>query len=811
MELPTYAFQRERFWLESSAGGGDFAAAGQGDAEHPLLGAAVRLAGDQGWVFTGRVSLGTDAWLRDHVVLGAVLLPGTAFVELALAAARHVGAGGVEDLALVAPLVLAGERAVRLQVAVGESDEDGRRPVNVYSCPDGEDLGEAVWSLHASGLLCAAGEIAGGDVEFEPFAWPPEGAEEVEVEWLYDRLADRGYDYGPAFQGLRAAYRSGDVWFAEVALSGELEVQAGGFCVHPALADAALHTVALAALDQADAGDAPAVPFSFSGVRVIRDGAAALRVRVEVVQDGVRLVALDEAGEPALAIESLTARAVDPAALQARANANADSLYAVQWVAVEQDAGAAEAVVELDDGGVAALEQAISDGAAAPGVVLMRAGALGGSVHETSERALELLKAWLASEPLADARLVLVTDAALVVAAGESPNLVQAPVVGLVRSAASESPLRFGVVDLDGAQASDAALAGAVASEEPELALRDGVLYAPRLVRARSAPEGGLIPPAADSRWRLGIERTGSLEDLELVPVQDAPLGEGQVRVAVRAAGLNFRDVLIALGVYPGEAPLGSEAAGVVVEVAAGVEDLCVGDRVMGLIADGFGTHAIADRRALVEIPEGWSFGQAASVSVVFLTAYYGLFDIAGLQRGERVLIHAAAGGVGMAALQLARHVGAEVFATAHPDKWDVLRGLGIDDEHIASSRSLSFATSSWSAPAARAWTWCWTRWRASSLTRRLSCCQAEAGSWRSARPMFVTPTRSRRSTRASATGRLTCSRPGPTASKSCWPRCWSCSSGARSSTSRSRASTCAARQTRSDGCARADTSASSC
>ena len=185
----------------------------------------------------------------------------------------------------------------------------------------------------------------------------------------------------------------------------------------------------------------------------------------------------------------------------------------------------------------------------------------------------------------------------------------------------------------------------------------------------------------------------GSFEDLSLVESVSAvgPLGLGEVRVGVRAAGLNFRDVLISLGMVPGEAFVGTEGAGVVLEVGPGVEGLAVGDRVMGMLVRGFGPVAVTDRRSLVKMSDGWSFAQAASIPTVFLTAYYGLVDIAGLGSGDRVLVHAAAGGVGMAAVQIAQHLGAEVFATASQGKWESLRALGLDESRIASSRTLEF------------------------------------------------------------------------------------------------------------------------
>ena len=235
------------------------------------------------------------------------------------------------------------------------------------------------------------------------------------------------------------------------------------------------------------------------------------------------------------------------------------------------------------------------------------------------------------------------------------------------------------------------AVAGALSVGEPELAIREGVSFAPRLARAGAG--GSLTPPPGGAAWHMSTQSSGTLESLVLRPNPSAgePLGAGQVRIAMHAAGLNFRDVLIALGMYPGEAPIGGEGAGVVLEVSSDVGGLAVGDRVMGLMSDAFGPVAVAESQLLVKMPDDWSFIQGASVPIVFLTAYYGLVDLARLKDGEKLLVHGAAGGVGMAALQLAGHIGAEAFATAHPDKWWALEGLGVDETHISSSRSLEF------------------------------------------------------------------------------------------------------------------------
>jgi NADPH:quinone reductase-like Zn-dependent oxidoreductase len=221
------------------------------------------------------------------------------------------------------------------------------------------------------------------------------------------------------------------------------------------------------------------------------------------------------------------------------------------------------------------------------------------------------------------------------------------------------------------------------------VAIRDGAVLARRLGR----PAGALAVPGGGVPWRLAVTEQGTLESLALVacPEAAAPLGAGQVRVAVRAAGMNFRDVVISLGMVPGEPVLGSEAAGVVLEAGPGVTALAPGDRVTGLVDGGFGPVAVADARQLVRVPAGWSFAQAAAVPVAFATAWYGLADLGRAAAGQRVLIHAATGGVGTAAVGIARLLGLEVFATASPGKHGLLRGMGFDEDHIASSRDAGF------------------------------------------------------------------------------------------------------------------------
>ncbi|WP_299542553.1 polyketide synthase dehydratase domain-containing protein, partial [uncultured Streptomyces sp.] len=376
--LPTYAFQRERYWLTSGRSSGDLAAAGLVQLEHPLLSAAVAVGDRDEWVFTGRLSTETEPWVKDHAVLGTVLVPGTALVELAMAAGRHVGAPVLEELVLEAPLILDEKTSVQLQVAVGDADEEGRRAVAVYSRSEvaGDAKADAV--CHGRGTLVVVQDRPGAEF---PTHWPPTGAEPIGVDALYAELPDSGYDYGPAFQGVRAAWRVGDDVYAEVALAEELAGTAVGFGLHPALFDATLHG-GLGRLNQGDASSA-SLPFSWSGVRVDRTGPTRVRVRISTVDEwALRIDMVGEQGEPVASVERLAFRPVDTARLAGAQQTGGDSLFRVEWVVVPEAGGSLGGsvgrVAVLGDlvapgerfAGVGELEAAVAAGAAVPEVVL---------------------------------------------------------------------------------------------------------------------------------------------------------------------------------------------------------------------------------------------------------------------------------------------------------------------------------------------------------------------------------------------------------------------------------------------------------
>ncbi|MFJ9034789.1 SDR family NAD(P)-dependent oxidoreductase, partial [Streptomyces sp. NPDC102274] len=712
VDVPTYPFQHQWIWPAGSQAGaaGDVRAAGLGSAEHPLLGAAVELAEGEGALFTGRLSVQSHPWLADHAVMGRILLPGTALLELAFRAGDEVGCDRVEELTLAAPLVLPAGGAVQVQVRVGGADDADRRSITVHSRLDGAD--ERSWTQHAMGVL-TAGDRAPAD-SFDATVWPPEGAEALEAEGCYERFAELGFVYGPVFQGLRAAWRRDGEIFAEVSLSESAESDAAAFGLHPALLDSALHASLLAGDGEEGNGG---LPFSWEGASLYATGASAIRVRIAPAagRGAVSIAVADLSGEPVASVDSLLVRAVSSEELSADAALARDALFGLDWVPVpvasDTGTGVPEAVAlvgpdafGLVDGLTASgsrveayadLASLAAGESPVPDVVLVAVsgdrGGVAESAHALTTDVLALAQGWPAEERFAGSRLVFVTRGAMAAGDEEATDVAAASVWGLVRSAQTENPGCFGLVDLGLTDDGAASLARSLTTDEPQVVIRDGAILAGRLARLASGT--GLVPPAGVP-WRLDSETRGSLDGLSLAAFPEvlAPLTGSEVRIDVRAAGVNFRDVLKALDMYPGDAGrMGREAAGVVTEVGPEVTGLRPGDPVTGLVSGGFGSLVVGDARLLTRLPDGWSWETAASMPLVFLTAYYALVELGGLRRGEKVLIHAGAGGVGMAAIQVANHLGAEVFATASEGKWDVLRSLGVAGDHLASSRTTDF------------------------------------------------------------------------------------------------------------------------
>ncbi|WP_182882183.1 type I polyketide synthase [Microbispora sp. H10949] len=600
VSLPTYPFQHGRYWVDAPARReGDAAGLGLSEPGHPLLDAAVDLAGDGGdagdggEVFVGRVSPALHDWIPDHAVAGTVLLPGTALVELAAHAAARAGLGGVEELTLHAPVVVPAEGDLTVQMIVGPDDGTGRRSLTLHSRPAGDETGDAAadgpWTRHAEGALLAG---APGDPDAPEWddlrgSWPPPGSSAVDVTRVYDRLDEGGFHYGPAFQGLRGVWRRGEVLFAEVALPEAAQAAPQGYGVHPALFDAALHAMAAGQAATGEQAGELRVPFAWHGVAVHAAGSGTLRVRFSRTGDqSVAILAADETGAPVLTVESLVTRPITAEQLQAARAPHRDSLFRLDWPALQPlpaqrvraercavlggepapwaahhyphpatpsgppaaasarvaadgassaadtpgdspaesvtDASAepsagipgdalgtapvaksADALADARTGSAAgglagALDGLPESGASVPEYVVVRLpepapgapGGVAGAVRSSVGEVLALVRRWLADERFAASRLVILTRNAVAPEGGGLPDLAAASVWGLIRSAQSEHPGRLTLVDTDGTARSADALPTALASGEPQVVIREGVIRVGRLVRADIRPGG---------------------------------------------------------------------------------------------------------------------------------------------------------------------------------------------------------------------------------------------------------------------------------------------------------------------------------
>ncbi|MEV0918456.1 type I polyketide synthase [Streptomyces sp. NPDC049967] len=600
-ELPRYAFQRGRYWLEADR---PETTAEPDTAPHPFLRSATSTADDDGLLLSGLLSLGGQPWLAGHVVLGTVLLPATAFVDMAVHAGDRVGAPVLEELTLTAALSLPRDGTVELQVKVARPDAHGRRNVVFHARPHTPGY-DGPWTRHASGTL-APQELP--EPAAAPGPWPPEGAVPLPLdagagEDFYDRLAHSGLRYGPAFQGLRAAWRLGDDILAEVSLPPGEHGDAGRFTLHPALLDSALHTLMLAGAAPDDSG--VSLPFAWSGVRLHASGARRLRVRVfPTAENGARLELADDSGTPVATVASLVLRPLPREQLNA-VRAHDDCLFRLDWTPLPASATASTSpptwgllgepgprlreTLLRSDVRPTPYEDVASAGADAPAVVIACPPPTGtdgadraAAAHRTAGWALRLVQDWLAEERLAGSRLVIVTSGAVVTGAEADDRtargddaLVCAPVWGLFRSAQTENPGRFALVDTDDSPASAGALAQALTSPEPQTALRDGVAYVPKLV------------PASLTATDEGPPRRLDPEGTVLITGGAGSLGVSFARHLVAEHGIRHLLLVGRRGAdTPGAAELSAELAELGAEVTVAACDVADRTALAALLAD---------------------------------------------------------------------------------------------------------------------------------------------------------------------------------------------------------------------------------
>ncbi len=743
ISLPTYPFQRSAYWSNKSASklkSSRRTHAVIDEHAHPLLGQRIQSA-SRDILFENEISIDRLPFLNDHRVYGSAVVPGTAYMEIGLAAAREVfgtGQYSLENLSVHEPLILDDNSAQIVQVIVN-TEGAGRGSFQIFSQID-DGSSPANWKLHAKGDI---------EVTQNPSAHSAPSLEVVQssfdkavaLDGYYEHLNLTGLEYGPAFQGMK------QLWHKQGEALGytQLDFQPGevnAYQLHPALLDTTMHPLDGALNEDVyETKDGIFLPVGLKRLTLYRPlGEAAWSHVIVHGQDGSKEIGesftadihiYDNNGQLAAEIESMYFKRAARESLRRALEQRFDNwLYEVAWhskpLAWTDTRDTERWLILADRGGVGEhlAAQLAQYGRTADVVFADGSGTAQGTLDfsqpESFERLLSstpydgIVHAWTLDADLSDldaaqmlgtasvlhtvqalakanlegaSRLWLLTQNA------QAGNAAQASVWGLGRVIGNEHPeIWGGLVDLQGSHEQFDLLAQHLlaADGETQAVLRDGERLVARLATLTDPPETLKIEPGQP--FELDISQRGILENLILRPVSRRTPGQGEVEVQVLATGLNFRDVLNALGMYPGNAgALGTECAGVVVNVGEGVENIAVGDEVIVLAGGTFRSHVIASADLVFPKPANLTMAEAVSLPTTFLTAYYGFYRLANMKAGDRVLIHAAAGGVGLAAVQLALRSGAEIFGTAgSTEKREFLKSIGV--HHVLNSRTLDFA-----------------------------------------------------------------------------------------------------------------------
>ena len=729
LELPTYPFQRRRYWPKASGISAD------GATVSGILGSENDLAsGDM--VYTSRLSVKSQPWLSDHIIYGTVVVPGATYAAMALAT---VGTPAqVCDVYFFEPIILGDKNSRKVQLSLHPIDGGGWT-FRVHSRPYGDR--DTEWSLNAEGTVVAGVDDEQASEPLDAIEATLERLGRVRPQLLFDSFADNELLWGPTWStSLKSLWVDIGEAVGDISVGDELAEQLGSEPIHPVLLDLCTGIAGAALIGGAEQGQAPTdlfLPLRYGRV-VLREQmpqrfycharwqTGGLDSEIQVFD----LDFVDRDGHRLGGIREFTVkRAPREALLRGLGGNGTRLLHTLDWREVPMPAtedaaeyangtwliGGFNDLAAAVPGGVrlgraadpeqwtALFAEAEERGAPVSGIVWRVIGRP--SAEESSDEVAARLESGgadllaavhtlLANEALKlTGGLCIVTERAVATESGEPVDPVQAALWGLGRCIIAEEPaLRCRLVDLDGSGGSDQvvqSVAGLLGTpvDEPELALRQGKFLAPRLLKwAR----GGQLEVPRGADFRLAPTERGAIDNLRLTGVEVPAPGEGHVQVRVEAAGLNFRDVLNVLGLYPGDpGPPGGDFCGVITALGPGIAEFEVGQRVFGMMPGSMTSRTNVPIQLLTALPDHIDATVAASTPTAVLTAMHA-FDWAQVQRGDRVLVHAATGGVGLAAVQLAHQRGAVVFATASTYKRAVLSQMGV--EHVYDSRSTDFA-----------------------------------------------------------------------------------------------------------------------
>ncbi len=723
--LRAYEWQRRRFWLaEPPVEKVEVRAhASTAGFVHPLLGRRVDSAFVQGALFEADLNTASVPYLAEHRLGERALVPFAAFLEMAAAAVRESGRSGpcaIRNFQMQEARFVSTE-SCRVQVLVGEGS------VEIAS------ESKSSWKINAKGTTRSADEGFAAKTNKGPAAPGESGgmdvaglrgrcARKIFPREIYEGLEKTGLRYDASFRTIEAAWAGSGESLAHLRLPENLAGEAGRYGLHPVLLDGCLQTVGVA---RGRGNDELFLPIGVDAFELRRAGMAEVWVHTRITSSSgetlsADLTIADAAGAVVAMLAGFTAKRTSAEFVQSLADASepvadgltyemvwrarplvsshsASAVRGERWLLIEGDRGSLRELAELltQRGASCEIVRGMESMGAArarwTGVVYdARSGDAGDAEHPEKDAVDFVLgfAKFLDGSDGAAPKLRVITSSTVAVLPGEDVTAEQAPLRGMVRTLALEypetSPMLIDVAGGDGSVETGAMLAAEIASGgvEPMVSLRHNVRYVQRLVR--SVAHG-------DAMRKLQIGSSGLLEDLRFAEAERGAPEAHEVEIRVRAAGLNFRDVLTALGMLPARAStLGGECAGTIVRVGGEVEGWRIGDEVLAFAPGSFQNFVNVDAEFVTRKPADMTFADAAGIPIAFLTAHYGLERLAKLSAGHSILIHAAAGGLGLAAVELAMRAGARVFATAgSAEKREFLRRRGV--EHVFDSRSVAF------------------------------------------------------------------------------------------------------------------------
>ncbi|EDX86159.1 KR domain family [Synechococcus sp. PCC 7335] len=749
--LPTYAFERQRYWMERPTSTRPPTSIDA--SSHPLAGSKISTPLRQ-ILFQQTVHSAQPDYLQHHKVQGQALFPGSAFFEIGLSVGTEIlqtTSVQLSEVSILRPLPISEKLTAIQTILTPGTDEQSasayRFEIFSRSLEDSASSKNSEWTLHCEGVVSAAKQIAIDSIEIKQIQARLGEVRSPQVH--YEACERIGLSYEGLFCGIEAIWHAPNEALGRVRIAPEIISNSASYQLHPAVLDACFQCI-LAALPASASANAY-VPIGAEHVichRPLAIGSSTksqfvwsyvqlwpIEVRAHTVTADVQI--FDDEGEIIAAITGLMARRVVPAhqnppdqsPLSAQLPHWKDWIYTVEWqptavvdspqlaagdhwLILGEDAARlkaiarllteqaqnctlallgkaqqqSEAYLEIDREHPESFHTQVQRASSWRGVLYFS----GSDVEQSCKGALYITQALVSCN--LSTRLLFVTDRAQAVLGDDSLNVAQSPLWGLGRTVALEHPeLNCVCLDLDSTASEQQVLSSLLAeiyqndSRESQVAYRNGKRYVARLTRPIQQSD-----QSVDNLQLQTVER-GTLENLSWQETSRKQPAPDEIELLVQATGLNFRDVLNALNLYPGEAgPLGLECAGKVVAVGKQVKKIAVGDRVMAIAPASFSQYVTVCADLAVPIPKGLSTIEAATIPTAFLTAYYALVEIGELTAGESVLVHAAAGGVGQAAVQIAQRLGAKVFATASPPKWAFLRQQGV--QHIFNSRTLDFA-----------------------------------------------------------------------------------------------------------------------